>query len=60
MAFQVVRETRKGWECFKLSGLDRFLMERDMLNKRTWYGHRHIERLCKQDRWAGNFRFNRG
>ena len=56
MGFYVVRETRKGWERLKLSGLDRFLMERDMLSKRTWYGHRHIERLCNTSRWADKFR----
>jgi len=56
MAFRVVRETRKGWERFKLDGYDRFLMERDMMNERPWFGRRHIMRLCNTDRWAKKFR----
>jgi hypothetical protein len=57
MGFRVVREKRKGWERFKLGGYDRFLMERDALNERTWYGRRHIERLCFSGRWADKFRW---
>ena len=56
-AWPVVRETRKGWERFKLDGYDRFLMERDSLNDRPWYGRRHIERLCNTQEWAGKFRW---
>ena len=57
MGFRVVREQRKGCERFRLNGYDRFLMERDALNKRTWYGRRHIERLCFGGRWAERFRW---
>ena len=56
-AFPVVRETRKGWERYKLDGYDRFLMERDGLNARPWMGRRHIARLCNTSRWADKFRW---
>ena len=55
-AWPVVRETRKGCERFKLDGYDRFLMERDMMNERSWFGRRHIMRLCNTYRWAEKFR----
>lgn len=58
MGFYVVRETRKGWERHKLDGYDRFLMGRDMLNERPWYGRRHIMRHCNTYRWAEQFRWN--
>ena len=57
MAFPIVRETRKGWERYKLDGYDRFLMERDMLNPRPWMGRRHIARACGYRGWASNFRW---
>jgi len=57
MAFRVVRETRKGWERFKLDGYGRFLMERDALNARPWFGRRHVARLCNTSRWADRFRW---
>ena len=59
MVMYVKRDTRKGWDRYKLTGLERFLMERDALNKRTWYGRRHIERLCNTKEWAGKFRWDR-
>lgn len=59
MVMFVARETRKGWDSHKLSGLDRFLMERDMLNERPWYGRRHIMRYCNTYRWAEKFRWER-
>ena len=59
MAFRVVRETRKGWERFKLDGYDRFLLERDALNERTWMGRSHIVRLCNTQRWADRFKWER-
>ena len=57
MKYRVVQETRKGWERFKLDGYDRFLMERDMMNERPWFGRRHIMRLCNTYRWAEKFRY---
>ena len=59
MAFKVARETRKGWDCYKLNGYDRFLAGRDMLNERPWLGRRHVARLCNTSRWADRFRWDR-
>jgi hypothetical protein len=59
-AWPIVRETRKGWDSLKLDGYDRFLMERDMMNKRMWLGRRPCLRPMSWRGWAEDFRWNRG
>jgi len=57
-AWPIVRETRKGWESYKLDGYDRFLMQRDDMNKRVWMGRRPFQHPLTRG-WAENFRWDR-
>lgn len=59
-AWPITRETRKGWDRLKLDGYDRFLMQRDMMNKRMWLCRRPYLRTMGCRGWAEGFRWNRG
>jgi len=58
-AWPITRETRKGWERYKLDGYDRFLMERDMMNERPWLCRRPFQRALNTYRWAEKARWDR-
>ena len=57
-AWPIVRETRKGWERFKLDGYDRFLMQRDLMNERMWMCRRPFLLPLPRD-WAEKVRWDR-